>query len=129
MLTRLEIKVLYLLYSALGSHIFLMPLFDWDNLKLIVRLNGRLVSHWTLNCVIVLELVYSIKQFPMLIKDRDIHTAILQFIYILRLYSHFVLRLNMLLYKTEVARLISQTLHINKEWGNKILQIFRCLKS
>jgi len=116
--TQLEIKIVHILYSSLSCNFLVVPLFNWNDMKLSVRLNGRLIRNWVLNCVIVLEFFSSAKQLSKLIKERDINVATLQFIYIVRLYSHFIFRLNML-YKTEVAHLINQTIYTNKGWGNK----------
>jgi len=71
-----------------------------------------------LNFIIILEFCFSLKQLSMVTKQGDINAATLQIIFIARFCIHYVYRLNMLFYKYEVARVINQTLDINKGWGN-----------
>jgi len=118
MLGQLELKMVRLLYSILSSKVVLIPLFSWKDLRLSVRSNRREIGNWILNCIIILELYFSVKQLSTLIKKRDINAAILQIIFTARFFAYFILRLNMLFYKYEVARVINQTSDINKGWGN-----------
>jgi len=120
MLTQLEVKIVHWLCSLLSSKFMVIPAFTWKDLKLSVRPNGRLTGNWIVNIIIIIEFYLGTRQVAVLIKAKDINAVILQGIIITKIFCHLALRLNIMSFKTEMARLLNQTLDIDNGWGKVI---------
>jgi len=117
MLTQLEIKAMNVVYSCICNKRLIIPPLSWDNLKLSVCSQHKRVSNWIMMSIVLLETIYYMQQIATLTEQGDIKSAILHIIFLERFICHFFLRLNTVIFKTELARLINQTSDINIKWG------------
>jgi len=87
-------------------------------MELSVRSNCRPILNWILHCIILFEVKSCANQLSVFLDKRDMNAAIVHIIFVERFICHFFLRLNMWIYREEIARLVNQTSTIDNNWGN-----------
>lgn len=120
MLTRVELKTMHLIYGFSCSNLNILSLFKWDNVQIKLKPNLRPVSNFFLSLTVLFDCIFHANQLSDLIEAKAVNAGFLQLIFIIRLFGQFILRINMWIYRSELARLINQTAAIDKAWGKQI---------
>ena len=119
MLTRVEIQVLNYVYGAMSSNFTLLPVF-WKNGRAFERRHSawRQICNSLIYCLLLAQFILRLIQLSGLISKHNINVSVLEALFVVRDINHLILRFNIWHYKTELVRLINQSLAINFNWGN-----------
>ena len=118
MLTKIEMKVLDLIYSIVCKS-FTVP-FQWNNGSISLK---QYLNVW--NYILWLLLMSSlVLKLYMMFQTKHINELILSTIFVLSISGTIVFQLSIWLYQTELVQLINQIFHMNSCWGkNKIVTL------
>jgi len=116
MITAIEAQILDWVYSATCSKIMQFP-FCWRNGRLFPKLNHGSVHHICISCILLAEAVWSLVCLWERIGQRNINGSLIQALSMLRYFVHFIWRLNIWIYRTELIQVTNQSLSINFTWG------------
>jgi len=121
MLTQSELQIFNWVYSAIGWKCVQMPLI-WENGKLLLKETSHGRTYNGIICLTLLSMAaFRLKAFPPLIAERDIQACIFQTIFIARYLLHVLYRQNIRIFKTELVRVINQSIYVNTIWGKSDL--------
>jgi len=121
MLAEIELKILYSIYFVSSTKYTKLP-FGWVDGKLNSHPNNhRKFYNNILILTILCHLAYCFKSFSEHIHKGNINASIVQMIFIIGYSGHFILRVNLLIFKAEIVRLINGSLMINTNWGKQAI--------
>jgi len=122
MLEQIEMRVIDFVYSVMSWKLFQMPL-SWQNGKMSVINCGSVRVYNAIICTInIIHSIYFMNQICRQIRQKNINGVIINMIFVLCSSTHFVYRINIFISKTEISRVINQTLSINSTWGKSVLK-------
>ena len=124
MITQLENNVLHWVYSTTSSRILRYPL-HWENGRIFPNPNYGRLQTAVFACIILFQIPFSIMQLPSRIDRGNVNASILQVIYTLKHVGHFIVRMDIWIFQSELIQVINQSLDINSIWGNELEFIFR----
>ena len=122
MLSELELKTLDFVFRT-SSKFSTVP-YIWNKGKLSLKSNQHYrVSNGIIWLLLVPTIIYKIIQLPSLF--RNITGSIFQSYLLFGLFANATCKLNIAIYKTELAELVNQILYINSVWGKSYYFIFK----
>jgi len=112
MLARIELQALDFIYSKMNLKLFQMPL-SWKNGRILVRKVPGQFNNFLIWSLVIIHLIYCLIQLRILVHNKRVNSAAVQMIFVTFYLTHLVVRMNISVFKTELARIINQTLTIN----------------
>ena len=115
MLSELELKTLDSMLRT--SCKFSTVPYVWNNGILSLKPNQHRISNWIIWLLLVSTTIYKILHVPSLVRNSSLIGSIFQSNSVIGILTNVTFKLNIAIYKTELAELVNQTLYINSVWG------------
>ena len=122
MLTRLETRILRYTYTVCCKY-WTIP-WIWKGNRMVLKTHpGALIRMWeSFSYILLLSVtLFRIKLLPGMISEKNINGCVLNGVLLITNLGHLMLKVNVLLYKTEISQTINQVLQINSIWGKNFI--------
>ena len=115
MLSELELKTLDFILRT--SCKFSRAPYVWNNGILSLKPNQHRVSNWIIWLLLLSTIIYKTIQLPSLVRNSNITGSVFQSFCLFVIFAHATFKLNIAMYKAELAELVNQTLYMNSISG------------
>ena len=117
MLTLLEEKTVKFILRFCCRNGLTLP-FSWNKGRMVVNTERKILSSNIISWIILsITIIFQLIQIPSLINRKDVHGTILQGVMTHLYIAYCIIKINIWIFKEDIAELMNNILFINTSWG------------